>query len=594
MAFVSLVRQRLKKSSAKTDEVPPMNNAPPSAKVEALVEMGALSKAARTLASSSGPKKIDEETKEKLRQLHPASPEVEIPHAFEMHQIPGITEDEVARTVRRKLSRGAAPAQDGWTRELLIPLIDNHEALPEFTAMINDLANGITSQSVMARLMASPLIPLEKPDGGVRPIAVESAIVKLISHIALSRITETAWKKAFPGGLQFGVGPEANVEKAIRRARELLKEAPNAVLVDCTNAYNTISREAIIDRLSKNPGFSPIYRMAAWSLRHTPLIVIENGEAVLHLNSESGVRQGSVLGPLLFCMAIQPLLQKIVSTVDVRIVAYLDDVTIIGKPEATRAAGLAFTALEGEMAKLGLRVNTSKTIIIEKGEAESEPKIVKLLGAAVWLGSATPMEQVSEFVSKSIHAVRPHIRERLFLPITPPGTKCTCGKELTAQHMHSCPSLGAARIRRHDGQKKLLATFAARTYTVREEPSRLVATSRARPDLQIAMPDGALNVDVSCTYAGLQTGHATTPLEARAKEKETKYVPAFAPFAAFCVASTGELGTSAVQLLARLLPRPWERSAARAELKDALLEGNLGTPPSSPVVGVALDRLAMK
>ena len=493
------------------------------------------------------------------------------------------------------------------------------------------------------------------------------------------------------------------------------------MLVDCTNAYNTISREAIIDRLSKNPGFSPIYRMAAWSLRHTPLIVIENGEAVLHLNSESGVRQGSVLGPLLFCMAIQPLLQKIVSTVDVRIVAYLDDVTIIGKPEATRAAGLAFTALEGEMAKLGLRVNTSKTIIIEKGEAESEPKIVKLLGAAVWLGSATPMEQVSEFVSKSIRkhdlfferlggdelrkstqlnllqacatgratflmrthpaestleaaahfdqqqerclrtivgtdaqlgdiaslpmklgglgirsvaeladiaynsetkgdqhrqtadldevkfkgvhatlcprdrqifksfaaagmgptrasddAVRLHIRERLFLPITPPGTKCTCGKELTAQHMHSCPSLGAARIRRHDGQKKLLATFAARTYTVREEPSRLVATSRARPDLQIAMPDGALNVDVSCTYAGLQTGHATTPLEARAKEKETKYVPAFAPFAAFCVASTGELGTSAVQLLARLLPRPWERSAARAELKDALLEGNWG------------------
>ena len=69
-------------------------------------------------------------------------------------------------------------------------------------------------------------------------------------------------------------------------------------------------------------------------------------------------------------------------------------------------------------------------------------------------------------------ALRQYARERLFLPIVPEGTSCTCGQLLDAAHVHSCPSLGAARIRRHDNIKLLVAKLAARTYTVRVEPSR--------------------------------------------------------------------------------------------------------------------------
>ena len=723
-AFVSLIRQRFKKGSVDTDAAP-SGGFDPATRVEALVEMGALGKAARTLASNSGPQTIDDEVLNTLRRLHPTAEEVAIPQSFEMHQIPGISEDEVARTVRRKLSRGAAPAMDGWTRELLVPLIEDQEALPEFTAMIGDLANGVTSAEVISRLMAAPLIPLGKPDGGTRPIAVESVIVKLISHIALDRITATTWEKAFPGSMQFGIGPSANVEAAIRRVRSLVSHAPNGVLVDCTNAYNTLSREAIVDRLAKNPGLSPLYRLAAWSLRHTPLIVIDKGKAALHLRSETGVRQGSVLGPLLFCLAIHPILQKIAATTDVDLVAYLDDITIISRSGSPRAASLAFTALERELAILGLRVNRTKTMELGETEVEGINKwegrgaVIKLLGAALWLGENMPIEPITAMVSKSMRkhepfftrlregdlrkstqlnllqacaagratflirvhpaettfeaaayfdkeqekclraivgddaqlsdiaslptkmgglglrcvaelaeiaynsegkgaqhigtadlddikergvratmsyqdcqifksfaaagmgptrasndAVQLYVRERLFLPIASDGAKCTCGQKLTSHHVHSCPSLGAARIRRHDLIKKLLVNYAARSYVVREEPSRILASSRARPDLQIALPEGALNVDVSCTYAGLRT--TSTPLEARAREKIGKYAESFSPFTPFCVASTGELGKSAVELLARILPRPWERSVARGELKDALMEGNWG------------------
>ena len=171
-------------------------------------------------------------------------------------------------------------------------------------------------------------------------------------------------------------------------------------------------------------------------------------------------------------------------------------------------------------------------------------------------------------------ALRLYLRERLFLPIVPGGTLCTCGQPLDAAHVHSCPSLGAARIRRHDSIKALVAKYAARSFTTRVEPSRLLSSSRARPDIQIGAPEGLVHVDVSCTYAGLQ--RSPDPLSARAAEKTAKYAEHVEGFVPFVIASTGELHAEASRLMARLVPRSWEREAARLEILAALIMGNYG------------------
>ena len=718
-AFLQIVRQRLRKGVGKPGEHWTSDSGVPRERIEALVEVGALSRATQQLCQSSKLMQVDNACLERLRELHPHSPPLETPTSFETHSIAGVSEDEVAKAIRRKLSRGAAPGLDGWTRELLLPIVHDKEGLCELTRMLSDILNGITSEQTIARLLGCPLFPLAKDEvGGVRPIAIESTLMKVLSHVALARVSEDTWAKAFPH-LQFGAGPKANLETAIHTVRERIERGQHAILVDCKNAFNTISRETIMEQLKKNPGFWPLYRLASWSLRPTPLSVLQEGKCVAKILSASGVRQGSVLGPLLFCLAIQPTLQRISSTCpNVQVAAYLDDITITS--DNASDANTAFHALEQELSKIGLSVNRRKTVALVPSDTitptdiQSTQSVTRLLGAAIWLKHSGPQEvadfvvnqmkrhdvfferiagsglsamthltllqtcgigrptflirthscehaldaahhfdarlekaltqligndaQLSDIASlpcklgglglratldiadiaymsrergtqrvateeldqvkwrgvsstlsardqqifksfaqcnlRGVHvsddALRMHLRERMFLPIALPGSTCCCSAPLDAQHVHTCPSLGAARIRRHDGIKKLLAKYAARSYVVREEPSRLISGSRARPDLLIALPDGDMHVDVSCTYMGL---NVNGPLDQRAKEKQQKYasLPLFLPFV---VGSTGELHQMAEAVLARLLPARAERDAARAELLGALIEGN--------------------
>ena len=76
------------------------------------------------------------------------------------------------------------------------------------------------------------------------------------------------------------------------------------------------------------------------------------------IRSSEGVQQGDPLGPLLFCLVIQPLILQLKS--EFRLF-YLDDGTIGGsEPEVLE--DLRF--VEQEAASLGLHLNRSKTELI--------------------------------------------------------------------------------------------------------------------------------------------------------------------------------------------------------------------------------------
>ena len=75
-----------------------------------------------------------------------------------------------------------------------------------------------------------------------------------------------------------------------------------------------------------------------------------------------GVRQGDPLGPLLFSLGLHPVLKLIQDTYAVRVVAYLDDVYLVGEENEVREA---FTRL-GELATgTGLRVNREKSKLLD-------------------------------------------------------------------------------------------------------------------------------------------------------------------------------------------------------------------------------------
>ena len=387
-------------------------------RIEALAEMGALSRAVQALQSTAKPRTVDDTCKEQLRRLHPTCPQIEGLDGLTQHTIQGIADEEVRAAVVQRLGRGAAPGLDGWTRELLLPIVYNREALKEFTMMITDFANGNTTEPIIARLMGCPLVALEKPDGGTRPIAIESAIIKLLSHIALGRVTAGAWKRAFPAH-QYGAGPEASVERAVHEIRRKICDGNVGILVDCTNAYNTVSREAIFKELRANPDLWPVYRLAAWSLRHTRLSVMSNGVRAMGMQSESGVRQGSVLGPVLFSLAVQPVLNRINATSKAEADAYLDDITITSA-HGTGHARATFDALERELDKIGLKVNRNKTVVLSSQTELVVPEtparytvaavpglcqtdqVVKLLGAGACLKGVNAFPMLTAFVDQQM------------------------------------------------------------------------------------------------------------------------------------------------------------------------------------------------
>jgi len=140
------------------------------------------------------------------------------------------------------------------------------------------------------------------------------------------------------------------------------------------------------------------------------------------ISSESGVQQGDPLGPLLFALALQPVLTELAGARSggglELVFSYLDDLCLAGEAAAVKSA---LDVLRARCATIGLQLSTG--LVNERGEVISKDKCEVVL-----VGGASSSVDVGQF-PPDFKVVRDGNFELLGGPIGEP--------EFCNQHTHA-------------------------------------------------------------------------------------------------------------------------------------------------------------
>ena len=303
--------------------------------------------------------------------------------------------------------KGLAPGASGLRAEHLKAMIGDRNlgraarVLDDITKFVNTCLSGYLPEELQAFLCGGRLIPLNKKDEGIRPLVVGKVLRAIVAKLALKEV-DGALQALQPA--QIGVGGKGPVIQAAITAVKswAAKLAPGEILlkVDIANAYNTISREACLEGVEK---FCPdLLRWAKWCL---------NGSSHVYFGSHTipcttGVQQGDPLAPLLFAVGLHAIIERLQTLPGIKQMWFLDDGIIKGKGDAVLKA---FTTIQSELAKIGLKVNLRKCEIYANGP-ESVPafnRISFIANKDEWTYLGTPlMPQTKNAIKSAIARVK--------------------------------------------------------------------------------------------------------------------------------------------------------------------------------------------
>jgi len=323
--------------------------------VASKLEEGNFKAAIRLICSEDKPALDTPETLAALRLKHPPAPVDRRtpcdPNSSERFIALQVSKEEVAKAIS-SFPAGSAGGPDGITPQHLKDVVAfgvDDNIGQHLTDLVNLLLKGGLPEEVNDIIYGANLLALSKKDGGIRPIAVGYTWRRLAAKCANSYAVTRLSQLLAP--IQLGVGIPGGAEAAVHATRRWLTTMPEdnvLVKLDFTNAFNTLRRDSLLEAVAKE--IPELYRFAHASYSNRPLL--RYGSSIIL--SEEGTQQGDPLGPLEFCLVLQPLLIKLKS--DLRI-GYLDDLTLGGKKD-TVAADVQLIAEESK--HMGLLLNRSK------------------------------------------------------------------------------------------------------------------------------------------------------------------------------------------------------------------------------------------
>ena len=257
-------------------------------------------------------------------------------------------------------SRGAAAGPSGWTLECWKDACADPNISAALLAFVNATFCRAQLPPALMNLWGScNTVGLTKKDGGLRPISMGETLRRLTGKAAAYQLRETTSAHLRP--FQWGVNTSRGCATIAHTARDYLRRHPDHVLLklDIANAFNSQSRGAFLTAVATS--FPELLPLAAQFYQMPTTLYIRGKEKTCTLQSVSGQQQGDTLGPLLFALGLQPVLEEVHKVFPgVIIRAYIDDIHLIG-PDSDVAAAFALLRTHLSAQNLQVSFGASKT-----------------------------------------------------------------------------------------------------------------------------------------------------------------------------------------------------------------------------------------
>jgi len=254
-----------------------------------------------------------------------------------------------------------------------------------------------------------------------RPISILPVISKIMESIIKNKLVVYLNKKKCFGGQQHGFLPQKSTTTAMLDIVDYISvafdgrdpEMARAIYCDLSKAFDSISHEVLLDKLEYYGIRGIPLTLIKSYLKTRKQRVVFNGQTSKWASINSGVPQGSIIGPLLFILYMDDLQVQNISEV---ICLYADDVSLINRaqtsPELEQKTSKSLAESEHWFTTNALNMNKTKTKTITFKTMGLHEEPVKFLG--VWFESdlrwKKQIEELAGKLSRSLFTLRSIMR----------------------------------------------------------------------------------------------------------------------------------------------------------------------------------------
>jgi hypothetical protein len=288
----------------------------------------------------------------------PPSPSRELffPDPSQSGDISLIVNEQNVREAINSFPAGSSPGLDGMRPQYLKDIISlsagevGQKALRALTKLCNFLLSGQLPSEICHLLYGASLCALNKKDGGIRPIAIGNCLRRLTSKLACFQSRNILNSYLSPH--QLGVATKLGCEAAIHTTRTFVNNDQNRgkvlLKLDFKNAFNSVERDCILKEVQC---YTPLLYPYLYQCYRNPSTLFFGNHLI---SSFVGAQQGDPCGPMIFSLAIQPIILSLDSQMNIW---YLDDGTLADYPEVVLSDFKKVINLSQE---IGLELNFNK------------------------------------------------------------------------------------------------------------------------------------------------------------------------------------------------------------------------------------------